>query len=137
MNSTLRRIATTTGATAGALALLTGTALAHDCYLGTPAAKAPKSDAWHTFVIRDAVVDFGFFEPGCPEQLDAGDAALREAGLPLSLRIFANSELAAKAPEKVLSNGKGMENFHYGEDPFETIVGTFIGAAASTECAVA
>ena len=136
MNSTLRRIATTTGATAGALALLTGTALAHDCYLGTPTTKTPKSNAWHTIVIQDAVVQFGIFTPECDEQLEAGNDALRAAGLPLSVRVFAESELAAKAPQRVLSDGRGMENFHYG-DPFEQIVMTFVGAAATAECATA
>lgn len=133
MNRTARRLMTTVGATAGSLAILTGTALAHDCYLGTPTTKSPKSDAWHTIVIQDAVVEFGIFTPECDSQLAAGNAALREAGLPLSLRVFAGRELAAKAPTDVLSNGKGMENFHYG-DPFEQIIGTFVGGAEAVDC---
>ena len=49
MNRTLRRVLTTAGATTGALALFTGTAAAHYCYMDAPAkSQAAKSKAWAT-----------------------------------------------------------------------------------------
>ena len=131
MNALLRRTLTTAGATAGALAVLTGTALAHDCYLGTPNLNAPKAP----HLITISVAEFAAFgaqegmveyDPECAD-VDAGYAALREAGLPLQYRIFDRVTVAANAPQKVLSNGKGVDNFHYG--PPVTAITTFADAA--------
>ena len=128
MHRTVRRTLTTAGTTAGAFAALTGTALASTCYLATPAPNAPRSDAWYVAVIADVV---GY---ECPAQRDAGNAALRAEGLPLSLRVKADRHLAAKAPEQASANGKGMESFDYGEPDFTRIAGTYAEAAFAVSC---
>ncbi|MBW3639690.1 MAG: hypothetical protein KY451_07575, partial [Actinobacteria bacterium] len=85
MHRMIRRAVTTSCATVGALALFTGTALAHECYIGTKITNGPKSANWTHIVVADAVQEFGIVPNACPAQLEAGEAALREAGLPLSI----------------------------------------------------
>ena len=134
MSSLARRLTVTTTATIGALTLLTGTALAHDCFVGTKSLNGPQSDTWHVVTVPDAAVMFQMVSDPCPAQVDAGVAAVRAAGLPLSFKIFANATIGAKAANGTLTNGKGLENFAEGSElPFRT-VGVYAAAANATAC---
>jgi len=116
------------------LALFTGPALAHECYIATKSTNGPQSANWSFFTVADAAGLFGGFEAACDEQLDAGEAALRAAGLPLSVKVFNRFTLAEKAPSKVTSDNKGLEHFGDGSTLADEALGTFIGAAAATDC---
>ena len=134
MSSITRRLTVTATATVGALTLLTGTALAHDCFVPTRSLNGPSSDNWHVVTVPDAAVMFGMVADPCPAQVDAGVAAVRAEGLPLSFKIFANSTIGAKAANGTLTNGKGLENFASGSElPFQT-VGVYAVAANATSC---
>ena len=112
MHRTIRRTLTTAGATTAAFAVLTGTALAQDCYLGTPTTNVPKSSTWFAAPISEFAVMMGAVDPECAD-VAAGNAALRAAGQPLSLRVMERVTVAANAPAHVLSDGKGIDSFHY------------------------
>ena len=78
MNNIIRRALTLTGATAGAVALFTGTASAHYCYrTDVPAgSKAAKSEAWATKA-ETAAAFAGFLPPGpCADRIVAHINAL-------------------------------------------------------------
>jgi hypothetical protein len=137
MHRFIRRAVTTAGATVGALALFTGTALAHECYIATKTTNGPKSANWFHITIADAATQFFGFEAACAEQVSAGENALRDAGLPLSVKVFLRHTLAENAPAKVTSDNKGLEHFGDGSTLADEAVGTFIGVASATACPTA
>jgi hypothetical protein len=134
MSSLARRLTVTATATVGALTLLTGTALAHDCFVGTKSLNGTQSDNWHVVTVPDAAVMFGMVTDPCPAQVEAGLAAVRAEKLPLSFKIFDHSTIGEKAANGTLTNGKGLENFAAGSElPFQT-VGVYAAAASTTAC---
>ena len=137
MHRFIRRAVTTAGATVGAMALFTGTALANECYIGTKSTNGPKSANWDFLTVADAAALFGGFKAACPGQVSAGEDALRDAGLPLSVKVFQRFTLAEKAPSKVTSNNKGLEHFGDGSTLAFDALGTFIDAASETACPTA
>ena len=137
MSSLARRLTVTATATVGAFTLLTGTALAHDCFVASKNLNGNSSDNWHVLTAPDLAVWMGAVTDPCPEQVDAGLAALREEGLPLSFKVFMRSTIGEKAANGTLTNGKGLENFAEGSSlPFQT-VGVYAAAANATACPVA
>ncbi len=134
MHRMIRRAMTTTAATVGALAMFSGTALAHECYIATKTTNGPKSANWFHVTAADAAVMFGGLVVECAEQLDAGEAALRDAGLPLSIKVFTRFTLAEKAPAKVTSDNKGLEHFGDGSTLADDTLAVFIAAAEAAAC---
>ena len=134
MNSMLRRVVTTAGATVGAVALLSGTALAHECYIGTKNLNGPASANWEHITVAQAAGFLMGFEAECAEQDAAGVAALRDGGLPLSIKIFMRSTLAESANPKTVADGKGMEHLDGGSTVAFEAVGTYVDAASATAC---
>jgi hypothetical protein len=118
----------------GALTLLTGTALAHDCFIGTKNLNGPSSDSWHVVTVPEAAVFFGAVTEPCPAQVDAGLAAVRAEKLPLTFRIFARQTIGEKAANGTLSNGKGLENFTADSPLPAQTVGVYAAAANATAC---
>lgn len=133
--SLAKRFTVTTTATLGAFALLTGTALAHDCYVPTKSLNGPVSDNWHVINVPQAAEDFGMLVTPCPAQVDAGIAALRADGLPLSIKVFMRQTIGEKAGGGTLTNGKGLENFAAGSTLADEALMTYVAAASSTPCA--
>lgn len=129
MNRTVRRLVTTTGATAGALALLTGTALAHECYVGTGSTRTPHTTNWFAISVADAAATFGMLPEECVPDVTAGNAALKAEGLPLSIRVFERFTLAEKAAPHTQSDGKGLEHFEAGSTLADDALATYVEAA--------
>ena len=134
MSSLARRLAVTTTATVGALTLLTGTALAHDCFVPTKSLNGTQSDNWHVYTVPEVAVMFGAVQQPCPAQVEAGIAAVRADGLPLSFKIFGKQTIGAKAANGTLANGKGLENFLAGSTLPDQTVGVYAAAVQLTPC---
>jgi hypothetical protein len=136
--SLVRRTLTTTAATVSALALLSGTALAHDCFLGTPTTQAPKSGNWHTITAEEAAGFIAGYAEPCEGATAAGYAALREAGLPSSIRVFVGGPDSAGhfvlgGKSQTRADGKGLEAFPDSALPFQMVNGFVAGAHASCD----
>jgi hypothetical protein len=134
MSSLVQRLVVTGTATVGALALFSGTAFAHECYLGTKNLNGPKSANWEHITIPQGAAMFGLVTDPCDDQVAAGLDALQEAGLPQSIKIFMKSTLAANAAEHTLSDGKGMEHFTQGSTLADDALSVYAAAANAAEC---
>jgi hypothetical protein len=157
VRSLLRRAGVATGAATALVLVGTTAASAHDCFIPMYTLNAPHSQNWMTFTARDAAFEFGLLDPAetCQAQVDAGYAALREAGLPVGIRIFGKMTIGeGNNFHKLFSedyegptgsgqgastnpngaNGKGPEYFEAGSTLPDEMLGTFVGAAGSTSC---
>lgn len=137
----IRRAATVAAGTSAAIALAAGSASAHHCFIPMYTLSAPASANWFVLSAEVAAADpeIAGFEAECPEAADAGYDALREAGLPLGIKIFGKMTIGdPKGTERIPNpngaNGKGLEYFGAGSTlPFEMLE-TWIGAASTYEC---
>ncbi len=150
---TIRRAGVVAGAAAALFALGATAADAHDCFIPMYSLNAPHSDNWFSVTAEDGAYMFGMLDPAttCPAQVDAGYAALREAGLPVGIRIFGHMTIgegnnlkgaeegptgsgqgAAHNPNG--ANGVGLEYFEAGSTVPDEMLGTFVAAAGATSC---
>lgn len=146
MNQTLRRLAVGAVATGSALALTAGPALAFDCIRVSSSPQGLEQSAahggnWEVLQVSDLLGMVGVTGDDAACVLDT----LAAAGKPLELAIGVgvagghamemgkpvggSGILAIQAPEKVVSDGRGID--HLSDSP---IVGDII--AAGTQCGV-
>lgn len=130
----IRRLVTVPVATGAALLLAASPALAHDCFVTTGSTSGAGNDAkWHTIVVSEM---FG----SCDAQVDAIEAALRDAKLPQSIKVRIDKHLlagtGAEANGKTV-DGKGIDNFADGSPLPDEMLGVAFAAIAVTPCEVA
>lgn len=122
---------------AGTIALVVGgagAASAHHCYIGTQSTNGPKSANWFFITVEDAAAEFGIFDTQCEAQTDAGYAALKDAGLPFSIKVFEKMTIAGGSSNPNLADGKGLEHFGAGSTAADEALMTFAQVASSTSC---
>ena len=66
---------------------------------------------WFHITVSDAAAEFGIFAPDCADQVDAGNDALRDAGLPLSVKVSSKKTIGEGSSNPNLADGKGLEHF--------------------------
>ncbi len=136
--TTLRRRVLVGTAAAGALVLGAAPAMAHHCYVPMYSLSGPSSPNWLVFSAEAGAAELAGFEAACPEASDAGYDALRAAGMPVGIKIFAKmtigdpKETGRTNPNG--ANGKGLEYFGAGSTLAEDMVMTWIDAAAAYDC---
>jgi hypothetical protein len=121
MRNVIRRAAIVVGATTTALALGTGSALAHECYIANQSETGAKaagthSQAWAYFSLVDVLVEEGFWtvEQAACVQSGADAAGVRTA-INTMVKVPAphNHVLGSKNPhaEEKMGDGKGIDQF--------------------------
>lgn len=136
----LRRIATVGGGAVTAIAITAAAASAHHCYVPMYSLNGPQSASWEVYSAERGAAELFGFEAECDGAVQAGYDALQAAGLPVGIKIKATKTIGdpndtGRIPTKNGANGKGLEYFGAGSTLADDIVGTWIDAAESYDCA--
>ncbi|HHU39211.1 MAG TPA: hypothetical protein GXZ45_08040 [Propionibacterium sp.] len=137
--TTARRSLTIGAASVVGAILAASPAFAHHCFIPMYSLQGPTASA-NWFVVTaefGAALEAGF-ETGCPAARDAGYAALREARLPVGLKIMEKMTIAdPKGTGRMAPNGadgRGLEYFAAGSTLPEEVLSTYIAAASGVDC---
>ncbi|KQY64586.1 MULTISPECIES: hypothetical protein [unclassified Nocardioides] len=134
----IRRSVITGAGVVAAVALGTTSASAHHCYIPMYSLNGPTSANWLVINAEEGAAMFGIFTPSCDEQVDAGYAALREAGLPVAIKLMETRTIGDPKDEGKMNpngaNGKGLEYFGAGSTLADEMLGVWAGAAMNTVC---
>ncbi len=121
------------GATA-ALVLAGPAAFAHNCFIPMHSLKGPVSSNWFVVSAELGAEFVAGFSTECAAQRHAGYAALREARLPVGIKIFEKKTIGEGSSNPNGANDKGLEYFSAGSQlPFQ-MIGTYIEAASEVSC---
>lgn len=144
MNRMLRRGLLATAAGTAAVAMAAGSASAHHCFVPMYTLNGPSSPNWWVVSAADGaampVEEDGppGYVAGCDGAVDAGYAALEEAGLPVGIKIFVKMTIGdPKETGRMNPNGadgKGLEYFGAGSTLPDQMVMTYISGAESYDC---
>lgn len=135
--TTVRRLGVVAGAAAAAIAVTATSASAHHCFVPMYSLSGPTSVNW--FVVSAAMgAEFEGYAAECEGAEEAGYAALREAGLPVGLKIFEKMTIGdPKHTGRTNPNGAdgiGLEYFADGSPLPEQMVTTYIAGAEAYAC---
>lgn len=135
--TTVRRLGVVAGAAAAAIAVTATSASAHHCFVPMYSLSGPSSANW--FVVSAAMgAGFEGYTAECAGADEAGYAALREAGLPVGLKIF--EKMTIGDPQHTGrtnpngADGKGLEYFGDGSPLPEQMVATYVAGAEAYAC---
>ena len=136
----MRRIATVGGGAVTAIAITAAAASAHHCYVPMYSLNGPQSATWEVYSAERGADEIAGFVAECDGAVQAGYDALRAAGLPVGIKIKANKTIGdpndtGRIPTQNGADGKGLEYFGAGSTLADDIVGTWMGAAESYDCA--
>ena len=136
--TTVRRLGVVTAGAAAAVAVTAASASAHHCFIPMHSLDGPTSSNW--FVIS-AEMGAGFegYAAACDGARDAGYAALRDAGLPVALKVFEKMTIGdpkgvERIPNPNGADGKGLEYFGAGSTLPEEMVATYVAGADAYDC---
>ena len=135
--TTVRRLGVVAGAAAAAIAVTATSASAHHCFVPMYSLSGPTSANW--FVVSAAMgAEFEGYAAECDGAEEAGYAALREAGLPVGLKVFEKMTIGdPKHTGRTNPNGAdgiGLEYFADGSPLPEQMVTTYIAGAEAYAC---
>jgi len=135
----LRRTGLVAGGVVTALAVTTTSASAHHCYVPMYSLQGPTSSNWLVFTAEDGAAFIVGYTAECDAAADAGYAALREAGLPVGIKIKESKTIGDPKDEGKMNpngaNGKGLEYFGAGSTLADDMLGTWIAGADAYDCA--
>lgn len=134
----LRRSLLALGGATATIFIAAPAAMAHHCFIPMYSLGGPQSANW--FVVSaelGAEFEVGYVA-GCDAAVDAGYAALNEAGLPVGIKIFEHMTIGdPKATGRMNPNGAnnvGLEYFGAGSELPTTMVMTWMEGAESVDC---
>ena len=134
----MRRPLLVGAAAVAAIGLGAAPAMAHHCFIPMYSLNGPSSPNWEVYSAERGAAEIVGFVAGCEEASDAGYAALREAGLPVGIKINAKMVIGDPKHEGRMNpngaNGKGLEYFLAGSTLPDEMLGTYIAAASQTSC---
>ncbi|MFB9732794.1 hypothetical protein [Ornithinimicrobium kibberense] len=138
MHRIVRRGLLATAAGTAAVAMAAGSASAHHCFVPMYTLNGPSSPNWFVVSAEEGAMFEAGYVTACEGAVDAGYAALHEAGLPVAIKIFEKMTIGdPKGTGRMNPNGadgRGLEYFGAGSTlPFE-MVGTYIEGAESHDC---
>jgi hypothetical protein len=136
--SLLRRGVLAGAAAAAAVALGAGPAMAHHCFIPMYSLNGPSSPNWFVITAEMGAAEFGGFEAECEAARQGGYDALKDAGLPVGIKIFEKMTIGdPKGQGRMNPNGadgKGLEYFDAGSQlPFQMIE-TYVEGASAVSC---
>ncbi len=135
--TTLRRLGTVAGAAVAAVAVTATSASAHHCFVPMYSLSGPTSANW---LVVSAAMGAGFegYTAECEGAEQAGYAALREAGLPVGLKVF--EKMTIGDPKHTgrmnpdAANGVGLEYFEASSPLPGRMVETNVAGASAYDC---
>lgn len=135
----LRRSGIVVAAATAAVVASAAGASAHHCFVPMYSLDGPASANWIVYSAESAALELTGFEAPCDEAADAGYDALREAGLPVGIKIFekmtiGDPKAVGRIPNPNGADGKGLEYFGAGSTLPDEMLGTWIGAASAHTC---
>ena len=135
--TTLRRIGVVTAAAAATVAVSAASASAHHCFVPMYTLGGPASSNWFVLTAEEGA-GFEGYPTECAGARDAGYDALRDAGLPVALKIFEKMTIGdPKHTGRTNPNGadgKGLEYFGAGSPLPEQMVATYVAGASAHDC---
>ena len=136
--TTARRSLTIGAASVVGVILAASPAFAHHCFIPMYSLQGPTASANWLVVTAEAGAKMEGFETECPAARDAGYAALREARLPVGLKIMEKMTIAdPKGTGRMAPNGadgRGLEYFGAGSRLPDEVLSTYIAAASGVDC---
>ena len=136
--TTLRRSALVGVATTAAVALGAGPALAWHCFVPMYSLNGPSSPNWLVYTAEGAAAEIAGVVPDCQGAVDAGYAALTDAGLPVGIKIFEKMTIGDPKETGRMNpngaNGVGLEYFGAGSTLADDMVETWIEGAEGYSC---
>lgn len=135
--TTVRRLGVIAASAAAAIAATAASASAHHCFIPMYTLDGPTSANW--FVVS-AEMGAGFegYAADCDGARDAGYAALRDAGLPVGLKVF--EKMTIGDPQHTGrtnpngADGVGLEYFGDGSPLPVQMVTTYVAGAEAYTC---
>lgn len=135
--TTVRRLGVVAAGAAAAIAATAASASAHHCFIPMYTLDGPTSANW--FVVS-AEMGAGFegYTADCDGARDAGYAALRDAGLPVGLKVF--EKMTIGDPQHTGrtnpngADGVGLEYFGDGSPLPVQMVTTYVAGAEAYTC---
>lgn len=138
MNRMLRRVAVLGGVTVGAIALGTTSASAFHCYVPLYTLNVPSSPNWAVFTAEQGAAEEAGYVTECDAARTAGYDALREAGLPVAIKINISRIIGDPQFDGPMNpngaDGHGLEYFGEGSTLANEAVATYIAAASAIPC---
>lgn len=137
----LRRPLLALGGATVAVLFAAPSAMAHHCFVPMYTLDGPQSENW--FVVSaelGAIFEEGYVAE-CDEAIDAGYAALKEAGLPVGIKVFGKMTIGNPKGDETGgssnpngANNVGLEYFGAGSELPTSMVMTWIEGAESVDC---
>ena len=138
ISSTLRRRVLVGTAAVGALALGAAPAMAHHCYVPMYSLNGPTSSNWLVISAEDGASMVEGYTPQCEEAAEAGYDALRDAGMPVGIKIFEKMTIGDPKHTGRLNpngaDGRGLEYFGADSPVPVAMVTTWVEGAESVDC---
>lgn len=126
---TIRRAAVVGGGVLAAVSMGVTSASAHHCYVPMYSLNGPQSANWAVFTAEDGATMFADYVEPCAGATDAAYAALRDAGMPVGIKLFEKMVIGEGSSNPNRDDGKGLEDFVEGSTLADEMIGAFIGAA--------
>ena len=134
---TVRRLGVVTAGAAAAIAVTAASASAHHCFVPMYSLDGPASPNWFV-VSAEEGAGFEGYTAACDGARDAGYAALRDAGLPVGLKVFEKMTIGDPKDTGRMNpngaNGRGLEYFGAGSPLPEEMVATYVAGADDYDC---
>jgi hypothetical protein len=133
-----RRTMTLAAGASAAIVLGATSAQAHHCYIPMYSLNGPASANWFVVSAQDGAALVAGYQAECAGAADAGYAALRDAGMPVGIKIKESKTIGDPKDEGKMNpngaNGKGLEYFGAGSTLADEMVATWIAGASAYDC---
>ena len=135
--TTVRRLGVVAAGAAAAIAATAASASAHHCFIPMYTLDGPTSANWFV-VSAEMGAGFDGYAADCDGARDAGYAALRDAGLPVGLKVF--EKMTIGDPQHTGrtnpngADGVGLEYFGDGSPLPVQMVTTYVAGAEAYTC---
>ena len=133
----MRRPLLVGAAAIAAIGLGAAPAMAHHCYIPMYSLNGPSSPNWEVTTAEMGAEEFMGLAT-CPARAEAGYAALREAGMPVAIKVKISKTIGDPKDEGRMNpngaNGKGLEYFGAGSSLAFDMLDVYIAAASEVTC---
>jgi hypothetical protein len=127
-------------AAVAAVGLGAAPAMAHHCFIPMYSLNGPSSPNWIVYTAEAGAAEIAGFPTMCEDAAAAGYAALRDAGLPVGIKVMAKMTIGDPKEEGRMNpngaDGKGLEYFMAGSTLPDQMLETYIAAASDVTCGI-
>jgi hypothetical protein len=134
VRSFIKRAGVVTGAATALVVLGATSASAHHCYVPMYSLNGPTSANWFVASAELGASFEASYVTACDAAREAGYAALKDAGLPVGIKIFEKMTIAEGSSNPKRADGTGLEDFVEGSTLASQMVATYIAGASTVTC---